>query len=126
MMQEEDFTKILQMEEAYIKRICDKIIAHNPDLVLTERGFSDLAQHFLIKAGITAMRRLKKSDNLGVAGACGAAFVNRTEEITANDIVTGCGIFEVIKIGDKYLSFIEECHDPKTASSFSEVPSRIS
>jgi T-complex protein 1 subunit gamma len=81
MMGEEDFTKILQMEEAYIKRICDEIIAHKPDLVITEKGVSDLAQHFLIKAGITACRRLRKSDNLRVARACGATIVNRQEHL---------------------------------------------
>ena len=65
MLQEEDFAKILEQEEAYIKKICDDIIAHKPDLVITEKGVSDLAQHFLVKAGITAVRRLRKSDNLG-------------------------------------------------------------
>ena len=69
MLQEEDFAKILEQEEAYIKKICDDIIAHKPDLVITEKGVSDLAQHFLVKAGITAVRRLRKSDNLGWMGS---------------------------------------------------------
>ena len=32
-MKEEDFSKILEMEESYIKRICDDIIRYSPDLV---------------------------------------------------------------------------------------------
>jgi len=115
-MKEEDFSKVLVMEEAYIKKICDEIIAFKPDLVITEKGVSDLAQHFFNKAGITALRRLRKSDNLRVARACGATIVNRTDEITEEDIGTGAGLFEVKKIGDEYFSFIEECKDPKACT----------
>ena len=43
--------------------MCDKIIAVKPDVLFTEKGVSDLAQHYLMKAGITAIRRLKKTDN---------------------------------------------------------------
>jgi T-complex protein 1 subunit gamma len=116
MMQVEDFNKILAQEEEYIKKICDEIIAHKPDLIITEKGISDLAQHFFIKAGITAVRRLRKSDNLRVARACGATIVNRTEEISDSDIGTECGLFEVRKIGDEYFTFIEECKDPKACT----------
>merc|ERR1719460_2231858 len=60
-MKEEDFSKALEAEETYIKKICDEIAAHKPDLIITEKGVSDLAQHFFNKAGITAIRRLRKS-----------------------------------------------------------------
>merc|ERR1712107_442562 len=116
MGKEEDFSKILEQEETYIKKICDEIIAFKPDLVITEKGVSDLAQHFFNKAGVTAIRRLRKSDNLMVARACGATIVNRTEEITEEDIGTGAGLFEVRKIGDEYFTFIEECQDPKACT----------
>merc|ERR1712002_1057285 len=115
-MDEGDFSKILEQEEAYIKKICDEIIAFKPDLVITEKGVSDLAQHFFNKAGITAVRRLRKSDNLRVARACGATIVNRTDEITEDDIGTGAGLFEVRKIGDEYFTFIENCKDPKACT----------
>merc|ERR1719511_529255 len=115
-MKEDDFSKILEMEEAYIKKICDEIIKFSPDLVITEKGVSDLAQHFFNKAGITAIRRLRKSDNLRVARACGATIVNRTDEITEEDIGTGAGLFEVRKIGDEYFTFMEKCKDPKACT----------
>ena len=60
---EADFTRLLQLEEEYIKQICDDIIKVKPDVVFTEKGVSDLAQHFLLKAGITAVRRMRKTDN---------------------------------------------------------------
>merc|ERR1719471_436266 len=113
---EADFSKILELEEAYIKKICDEIIAHKPDLIITEKGVSDLAQHFLMKAGITVIRRLRKTDNLRVARATGATIVNRTEEISDSDIGLGAGLFEVRKIGDEYFTFIEDCKDPKACT----------
>ena len=61
------FSKILQMEEEYIKKMCDEVVAYKPDLVITEKGVSDLAQHFLIKAGISVLRRVRKSDNNRIA-----------------------------------------------------------
>merc|ERR1711936_510610 len=99
-----------------IKKVCEEIIAFKPDLVITEKGVSDLSQHFFNKAGITAIRRLRKSDNLRVARACGATIVNRTDEITEEDIGKDCGLFEIKKIGDEYFTFLEKCKDPKACT----------
>lgn len=113
---ETDFARVLEMEEEYIKSICEDIIKVKPDLVITEKGVSDLAQHFLVKANITCIRRLRKSDNNRVARACGATVVNRTDEIREEDIGTGCGLFEIRKIGEEYFTFIEECKNPKACT----------
>ena len=61
------FSRILQLEEEYIQNICDEIIAFKPDLLITEKGVSDLAQHYLVKAGISVIRRVRKSDNNRIA-----------------------------------------------------------
>ncbi|BFF91630.1 T-complex protein 1 subunit gamma [Drosophila madeirensis] len=113
---EQDFTRMLQIEEEFVQRICADIIAVKPDLVFTEKGVSDLAQHYLLKAGITAIRRLRKTDNLRIARACGATIVNRTEELTEKDVGTGAGLFEIKKIGDEYFTFVTECKDPKACT----------
>lgn len=113
---DQDFTRMLQIEEEHVQRVCADIIAVKPDLVFTEKGVSDLAQHYLVKAGITAIRRVRKTDNLRIARACGATIVNRTEELTEKDVGTGCGLFEVKKIGDEYFTFITECKDPKACT----------
>jgi len=113
---EKDFARILELEEEAIKKMCDDIIKFKPDLVITEKGLSDLAQHFLVKAGITGLRRLRKTDNNRIARACGATIVSRTSEITEEAIGKGCGLFEIRKIGDTYFTFIEKCKDPKACS----------
>ena len=77
---------------------------------------SDLAQHYFVKAGITAFRRLRKTDQNRVARATGATIVNRPDEIQESDIGTGCGLFEVKKIGDEYFTFLTECKDPKACT----------
>ena len=61
---ETDFARILELEEQYIRGLCDDIIQMKPTVVITEKGISDLAQHFLAKAGISAIRRVRKTDNL--------------------------------------------------------------
>lgn len=52
----------------------------------------------LIKAGITAIRRVRKSDNNRIARASGATIVNRTDEIREEDIGTKAGLFEIKKV----------------------------
>lgn len=121
---EDDFTRLLEIEEEYIKGLCDHIIAAKPDLVFTEKGVSDLAQHFLVKHNITAIRRIRKSDNNRIARACGATIVNRCDEIKAEDIGTGAGLFEVKKIGDEYFTFVTECEDPKACTILLRGPSQ--
>ncbi|CAE7938172.1 unnamed protein product, partial [Symbiodinium sp. KB8] len=75
-----------------------------------------LAQHFFVKAGITAVRRVRKSDNNRLARAVGATIVSRPDEITEEDIGLNCGLFEVRKFGDEYFMFFEECRDPKACT----------
>merc|ERR1739838_1269536 len=81
-----DFTKMLEIEEEHVKNLCTDIIALKPDLVFTEKGVSDLAQHYLVKANITCIRRVKKSDNNRLSRACGAVIANRTEELKEDDV----------------------------------------
>jgi len=114
--QEMDFNRLLQLEEEQIKKMCTEVIAHKPDLVFTEKGVSDLAQHYLSKADISVIRRIKKTDNNRLARAVGATIVNRTDEIREEDIGTRCGEFHVEKIGDEYFTYITKCSDPKACT----------
>lgn len=112
---EGDWTDILKQEEAAVTKMCEDILAFKPDLVITEKGFSDLAQHIFVKAGVTALRRARKSDNNRIARATGAKIVHRTDEITEAD-VGHAGRYHVEKIGDEYFSYIDGCKDPKACT----------
>merc|ERR1719313_1240523 len=113
---EADWEKLLMQEEEEIRKICDDIIKVKPDLVITEKGVSDIAQHFLLKANISVIRRIRKTDNARVARVTGAHICNRTEELSENMIGTQCGLFEVKKICEEYFCYMTNCKDPKACS----------
>jgi len=113
----DDFKKALAMEEIEVKRMCQAILKVKPDVVITEKGVSDIAQHFLLKEGnCTVFRRLRKTDNNRVARVTGATIVNRPEELQESDVGTECAKFEVKKIGDDYFTFMTECSKPNACS----------
>ena len=113
---EEDFAALLKAEEEWVESTCAHIASFKPDVVITEKGLSDLAAHFLTKSGITAIRRLRKTDNNRIARACGATIVSRPDEIRETDIGSGAGLFEVRKIGDEFFTFIVDCKEPKACT----------
>jgi T-complex protein 1 subunit gamma len=113
---EEDFKKALLMEEEEVKRTCDAILALKPDVVVTEKGVSDLAQHFFLKKNVSVVRRLRKTDNNRIARVSGATVVNRCEELQETDVGTKCGLFELRKIGDEFFCYFVKCADPKACS----------
>ncbi|KAG8784014.1 T-complex protein 1 subunit gamma [Ceratobasidium sp. 428] len=121
---EEDWARILEIEEEQIKRMCERLIEFKPDLVITEKGVSDLAQHYLLKANITALRRVRKSDNNRIARAVGATIVNRVEDLRDSDIGTRCGMFYIEKLGDEYFTFLTECTSPKACTILLRGPSK--
>jgi T-complex protein 1 subunit gamma len=114
--EEQDWNAMLKLEEEYVENMCKEIIDAKPDIVITEKGVSDLAQHFLQKANITAFRRLRKTDNNRIAKAVGATIVSRTDEIQESDIGTDCALFEMRKLGDDWFCFLDECKDPKACT----------
>jgi len=121
---EADWNRILEIEEEQIKAMCEKIIEYKPDLVITEKGVSDLAQHYFIKANVSAIRRVRKSDNNRIALATGATIVNRIEDLRESDIGTQCGLFDIQKLGDDYYTFLTECKNPKACTILLRGPSK--
>merc|ERR550514_1816207 len=113
---EEDWEIMLMQEEEEVQKMCEEIMKHKPDIVITEKGVSDLAQHFLLKKNIAVIRRIRKTDNNRVAKCTGATIVNRVEEITEADVGTKCGTFMVRKIGEEYFTYLVDCEDPKACT----------
>ncbi|KUL90437.1 hypothetical protein ZTR_00092 [Talaromyces verruculosus] len=121
---EDDWNRILEIEEEQVKHMCDAILALKPDVVITEKGVSDLAQHFLVKNNVTALRRVRKTDNNRIARATGATIVNRVNDLQESDVGTRCGLFEIEKIGDEYFTFMRKCEDPKACTILLRGPSK--
>ncbi|EUD66010.1 T-complex protein 1, gamma subunit [Plasmodium inui San Antonio 1] len=115
-LDEETWNKLLLQEEIEVKKLCEHIIDSRCDVVVTEKGVSDLAQHFLVKKNISVIRRVRKTDLNRLERISGATIVNRCDEIVESDIGTKCGLFEVKKIGDDYYSHFVECENPRACT----------
>ena len=121
---EADWQRILEIEEEQVKGMCDAILALKPDLVITEKGVSDLAQHYLMQANVSALRRVRKTDNNRIARATGATIVNNIHDLKPTDVGTGCGLFEIQKIADEYFAYLTRCRDPKACTILLRGPSK--
>src|SRR5579863_9586782 len=95
----------LQEEENMLKRMVEQVKKSGANVVLCQKGIDDLAQHFLAKEGIYAVRRVKKSDMEKLAKATGANIVSKVSELTKEDI-GHAGLVEERKIGDDTLTFV--------------------
>lgn len=116
MSKESDMTDALQQEINEIASMCSAIVKWKPDVVITEKGLSDLTQHFLMKQNISCIRRVRKTDNNRIARVSGARIVHRPEEIEEEDIGKDCKLFEIRKMGDEYFTFFEDCVNPSACT----------
>ncbi|MEM3703740.1 MAG: thermosome subunit beta [Candidatus Bathyarchaeia archaeon] len=111
----EQMKAFLEQEERMLKNMTEKIINVGANVVLAQKGIDDISQHYLAKAGILAVRRIKKSDMEKLARATGAEIITNIEDLTEKDL----GTAEVVygkKIGDDDMVFIEGCKNPKSVS----------
>jgi len=102
----------LDEEERMLKQKVDKIAGAGANVALCQKGVDDLVQHYLAKAGILAVRRVKESDMEKLAKATGAKIVTIIEDLSAGDLGKA-GLVEERKIADEKMLFIRECRDPK-------------
>jgi len=105
----------LAEEENMLRKMVDSIKATGANAVFVQKGIDDLAQHFLAKEGIFALRRVKKSDMMKLAKATGAVVVTKIEELTADELGIA-SMLEVRKLGEEELTFITGCQNPKAVS----------
>ncbi len=105
----------LDQEEGMLKNMVEKIKASGANVVFCQKGIDDLAQHFLSKEGILAVRRVKKSDMTLLSRATGAKIVNRTNDLNKDDL----GFAEDVnskKVSGEDMVFIEGCKNPKAVT----------
>jgi len=105
----------LDQEENAIKDMVDKIEAAGANVVICQKGIDDLAQHFLSKKGIMAVRRVKKSDMGKIAKATGGKIISSIKEISADDL-GNAGKVEERKLGDDTYIYVSEAPNPKSVS----------
>ena len=105
----------LDQEEKMLKAMVDNIIDSGANVVVCQKGIDDMAQHYLSKAGILAIRRVKKSDIEKLSRACGASVISNLDEISESDIGKA-DLAEEKKIGLDNMLYITGCDNPKAVS----------
>ena len=105
----------LNEEERIIKVIVDKIIKTGAHVVICQKAIDDIAQHYLAKAGILAIRRVKSSDMDKLARATGAPVVSSIDAISAKELGYA-GLVEQRKVSGEEMIFVEDCKNPKAIS----------
>jgi thermosome len=107
--------KFLDEENNMLKSMVDKISSAGANVVLCQKGIDDMAQHYLAREGIIAVRRVKESDMSKLAKATGATMITNIDEITSNDLGNVQLVEERHVETDKWV-FIEGCKNPKAIS----------
>ena len=105
----------LDKETEMLKKMVEKIKSAGANVVICQKGIDDMAQHFLAKEGILAVRRAKESDMEKLSRATGGKIVTNLEDLKPEDL----GYAELVeerKIGDDRMVFIEGCKDPRSVS----------
>src|SRR5881397_1543666 len=105
----------LEEENRMLKSMVDKIIASGANVVVCQKGMDDIAQHYLAKANILAVRRVKESDMTKMSRATGARIVNNLDDLTAKDLGSAELVEERKVETDKWV-FIEGCKHPKSVT----------
>jgi thermosome len=105
----------LEEENRMLKAMVDKIKSSGANVVLCQKGIDDIAQHYLAKAGVLAVRRVKESDMTKMSRATGARIVNNLDDLTAKDLGSADLVEERKVETDKWV-FIEGCKNPKAVT----------
>jgi thermosome len=105
----------LDEEENMLRKMVEKVKKSGADVLICEKGIDDLAQHFLSKEGIYAVRRAKESDMEKLAKATGGKIVANLDDLSSKDLGFA-GTVEERKYGEDKLTFVIDCKNPKAVS----------
>jgi len=111
----EQMEAFLKQEEEMLRDMVEKIAAVGANVVLCQKGIDDMAQHFLARKGILAVRRIKKSDIEKLAKATGGKVITNMDDMTPEDLGYA-SLVEERKIGDDKMTFIEGCKHPRAVT----------
>ena len=105
----------LEEEENYIRGLVEKIQAAGATVLVCQKGIDELAQHYMAKAGIFAVRRAKKSDMEALSKATSGRIVTNLDDLSGDDLGHAAKV-EERKIGESDMTFITGCPEAKSVS----------
>ena len=107
--------QFLNEEEKSLRTMVEKIKASGANVVLCQKGIDDVAQHFLAKEGIYAVRRVKESDMKKLAKATGARAVTNLDDLTPKELGKA-DLVEERKVGTDDMTFVTGCKNARAVS----------
>ena len=108
-------SQFLDEEEQYLKSLVEKIQASGASVVICQKGIDDMAQHYMAKSGLFAIRRAKKSDMEALSKATGGRIVTNIDDLSSDDLGSASKV-EERKIGESDMVFVTGCSDAKSVS----------
>ncbi|MFQ6073849.1 MAG: thermosome subunit beta, partial [Candidatus Bathyarchaeia archaeon] len=111
----EQMEAFLQQEETMLKDMVEKIAGTGANVVICQKGIDDMAQHFLARKKILAVRRVKKSDMEKLTKATGGKIITNLDDMSKKDLGFA-KLVEERKIGDDKMTFIEGCKNPRSVA----------
>jgi len=111
----EKLKEFLDAEQDMLKDMVDKIAKTGANVVICQKGIDDVVQHYLAKAGILAVRRVKESDMNKLAKATGGNVMNIINALTKGDLGWAKTV-EERKIEEDKWTFVEDCKNPKSVT----------
>ncbi|UCE91620.1 MAG: thermosome subunit, partial [Methanobacteriota archaeon] len=105
----------LEEEENMLKKMVEIVTKSGASVLFCQKGIDDLAQHYLSKKGVYAVRRVKKSDMEKLAKATGANLVTKLDDLSSRDLGVA-SLVEEKKIAEDRMTFVTGCKNPKAVS----------
>jgi archaeal chaperonin len=105
----------LEEENKMLKSMVDKIISAGANVVICQKGIDDIAQHYLAKSNILAVRRVKESDMSKLARATEGRITSNLDDLTSKDLGAADLVEERKVETDKWV-FVEGCKHPKSVT----------
>jgi thermosome len=107
--------KFLDEEEKTLRSMVEKVKKSGANVLICEKGIDDLAQHYLAKEGIYAVRRVKRSDMEKLSKATGAKIITNLMDLGPSELGSAAEVEET-KIADSDMTFVTGCKNPKAVS----------
>jgi thermosome len=111
----EQMKAFLDEEERILRGMVEKIKSSGANVLLCQKGIDDVAQHFLAKEGIAAVRRVSEKDMEKLAKATGGKIVTNIEDLRPENLGSA-ELFEERRVADDKMVFVEGCRNPKAVS----------
>ena len=105
----------LEEENRMLKTMVDKIHDVGAKVLFCQKGIDDIAQHYLAKHGILAVRRVKESDMTKLAKATGGQVTTNLDDLSDNYLGSAELVQQKKIESDKWV-FVEGCRNPQAVS----------